>query len=145
MILVDTNLLLYLKFEDMPQHARAAAWFEGAVREGQRVGLPWESLLGFARISTNPRVFEQPLSVAQAWGQVEEWLALPGIWIPQPTEQHARIVGDLLLAANAAGNLVPDAHLAAMAIEHGLEICSTDADFARFAGVRWRNPLVQLF
>jgi len=140
-ILVDTNLLLYLKFEDMPQHQLAAAWFQGAVRERQRVGLPWQSLLGFLRISTNPRVFSSPLAISQAWEQVEEWLGLPGVWVPEPTEQHAKVLGQLLLAANAGGNLVPDAHLAAIAIEHGLEICSTDADFARFAGVRWRNPL----
>ena len=141
MILVDTNLLLYLKFEDMPQHQRTAAWFQGAVRERQRVGMAWPSLLGFLRISTNPRVFSSPLAISQAWEQVEEWLDLPGVWVPQPTEQHAKIVGQLLLAANAGGNLVPDAHLAAIALEHGLEICSTDTDFARFAGVRWRNPL----
>jgi hypothetical protein len=140
-ILLDTNLLLYIKFEDVPQHARAAAWFEQAVRDRSRIGMPWPSLLGFVRISTSARVFAQPLSVAQAWEQVGEWLALPGVWIPEPTEHHAKILGELLLAANAGGNLVPDAHLAAIAMEHGLEVCSTDADFARFAGVRWRNPL----
>ena len=142
MILVDTNLLLYLKFQDMPQHATAAAWFEGVVRERRRVGLPWPSLLGFARIATSSRVYEQPLSVEQAWAQVEEWLGLPGVWIPEPTDRHAEVLRGVLPAANAGGNLVPDAHLAALALEHGLEVCSTDADFARFAGVRWRNPLV---
>lgn len=141
MILVDANLLLYIKFEDSPSHDRAAVWFERAVRDRVRIGLPWHSLLGFARISTSRRVFSQPLSVADAWAQVEQWLSLPGVWIPQPTEQHAKIVGELLLGANAGGNLVPDAHLAAIAMEHGLEVCSTDADFARFSGVRWRNPL----
>ena len=141
MIVVDANLLLYVKIADLPQHRRAAAWFEQCVREVSRIGLPWPSLLGFLRISTNPRVFSRPLSIAQAWEQVEEWLDLPGVWVPQPTEQHARVVGQLLREANAGGNLVPDAHLAAIALEHGLEVCSTDADFARFAGVRWRNPL----
>jgi len=140
-ILVDANLLLYVKFEDMPQHERAAAWLEQTVRERSRIGMPWPSLLGFVRVATSARVYAHPLSTAQAWEQVEEWLALPGVWIPQPTEQHAKVLGDLLLAANAGGNLVPDAHLAAIAIEHGLEVCSSDADFARFPGVRWRNPM----
>ena len=142
MILVDANLLLYAKVADLPQHGRVVRWFEESVRSGMRVGLPWPSLLGFVRIATNSRVFARPLSTGDAWGQVEEWLELPGIWVPQPTEQHGRVVSELLLGANAGSNLVPDAHLAAIAIEHGLEIYSTDADFARFPGVRWRNPLL---
>ena len=141
MILVDANLLLYAKIEDLPQHRAAAAWFEQAVGGPSKVGLPWPSLLGFLRISTNPRVFTRPLPMARAWEQVAEWIDLPAVWIPQPTERHGSVVGELLLGANASGNLVPDAHLAAIAVEHGLEVCSTDADFARFAGVRWRNPL----
>ena len=142
MILVDANLLLYAKAADMPQHRAAAAWFAGRVRDGERIGLPWPTLLAFVRVGTNPRLFNQPLGMAAAWKQVEEWLGLPGAWIPQPTEQHAKVLGGLLLGANASGNLVTDAHLAALAVEHGLEVCSTDADFARFPGVRWRNPLV---
>lgn len=141
MILVDVNLLVYIKVADSPQHARAKSWFEQAVRDGTRIGLPWQSLLGFVRIVTNARVCSQPLSIAQAWEQVEEWLALPGVWTPEPTDQHAGILGELLLAANAGGNLVPDAHLAAIALEHGLVVCSSDADFARFPGARWVNPL----
>ena len=141
MILVDANLLLYAKVGDLPQHERAARWLEGAFRDTPRVGLPWPSLLAFLRIGTSPRVFARPLAVAAAWEQVEEWLSLPGVWVPQPTEAHARVLGELLRAAHAGANLVPDAHLAALAMEHGLEVCSTDADFARFPGVRWRNPL----
>lgn len=141
MILVDVNLLVYVKAADTPQHVRAASWFEQAVRERTRIGLPWESLLGFVRIVTSARVCSQPLSIAQAWEQVKEWLALPGVWIPEPTDRHAEVLGELLLAANVGGNLVPDAHLAAIAIEHGLAVCSSDADFARFPGVRWVNPL----
>lgn len=141
MILVDVNLLVYVKAAHSPQHARAKSWFEQAVRDRTRIGLPWESLLGFVRIITSARVCSQPLSIAQAWEQVEEWLALPGVWIPGPTAEHARILGELLRAANAGGNLVPDAHLAAIAVEHGLVVCSSDADFARFPGVRWVNPL----
>lgn len=143
MILVDANLLIYAKGADLPPHRRAIAWLEATLRDGARVGLPWASLLAFLRISTNPRLLNQPLPMAEAWAQVEEWLALPGVWIPQPTEQHAQVLGELLVASNGAGNLVPDAHVAALAIEHGLEVCTTDADFARFPGVRWRNPLVE--
>jgi toxin-antitoxin system PIN domain toxin len=91
--------------------------------------------------STNPRVYPQPLSAGDAWQQVEEWLAIDTVWIPHPTERHAEVLGRLLRAGNATANLVPDAHLAALAIEHGLVVCSTDSDFARFTGVRWENPL----
>lgn len=143
MILVDANLLLYAKGQDLPQHAAAAAWLDQELAGPSRVGLPWPSLMGFLRIGTNPRLFNRPLSMDQAWEQVAEWLDLPTVWVPQPTERHAAVVGELLKAANASGNLVSDAHLAAIALEHGLEVCSTDADFARFPGVRWRNPLVR--
>lgn len=142
MILVDTNLLLYAKVAGLPNHLRAAQWLEQAFASATRVGLPWHSLLGFLRISTNARAFARPLAMEQAWEQVEEWLSLRGVWIPEPTERHASVLGELLSSGNATGNLVPDAHLAALAVEHGLELCSTDADFARFPGVRWRNPLV---
>jgi uncharacterized protein len=142
-ILVDANLLLYAKFSDMPQHKRTVIWLEQAVHDGIRIGLPWVSLLAFLRISTNARVYASPLPVSHAWKQVEEWLALPGVWIPHPTDQHPRILGRLLNDANVSGNLVTDAHLAALSLEHGLELCTSDSDFARFPGVRWRNPLVE--
>ena len=142
MILVDTNLLLYAKVAGLPNHALAAQWLEQAFGSPARVGLSWPSLLGFLRISTNARAFARPLAMAQAWEQVEEWLSLRGVWIPEPTERHAHVLATMLSSANATGNLVPDAHLAALAIEHGLELCSTDSDFARFPGLRWRNPLV---
>lgn len=143
MILVDANLLIYAKGADLPQHRGAAAWFEAAVQEGARIGLPWASLLAFLRVITNPRLLAQPLTMADAWAQVEEWLALPCVWVPHPTEQHAAVLRHLLVAANATGNLVPDAHLAALSVEHGLELCTADSDFARFPGVRWRNPLAE--
>jgi len=142
-ILVDANLLIYAKGAEFPQHPRAAVWLESVVREGARIGLPWASVLAFLRVSTNARLFRRSLTMNHAWAQVQEWLALPGVWVPQPTEQHAKVLGELLAGANASGNLVSDAHLAALAIEHGLEICTTDADFARFPGVRWRNPLAE--
>lgn len=141
MILVDTNLLVYAHVRTFSQHERAHVWLDGQLSRGSRVGLPWPSLLGFLRIVTNPRVFEQPDPMSAAWRQVEAWLAVDSVWIPQPTERHATVLGPLLAASGAQANLVPDAHLAALAIEHGLQLCSTDGDFGRFAGLRWLNPL----
>lgn len=141
MILVDTNLLVYARVADLPQHQAAHQWFDAKLNGTARVGLPWPSLLGFLRLVTNPRVFERPESIASAWQQVERWLAAEPVWIPTPTERHAEILGSLLTRAGVRSNLVPDAHLAALALEHGLRLCSTDGDFARFPDLRWENPL----
>ncbi len=141
MILIDANLLLYAKVANYPQHRRAHGWLEARLNAPGRVGLPWPSLLAFLRIITNPRLFETPLSMAQAWGQVQEWLALPTVWTPGPTERHAAILSQLLQSTSVMANLVADAHLAALSIEHGLILCSSDSDFARFPGLRWENPL----
>jgi hypothetical protein len=141
MILIDSNLLLYAKFADLPQHQPARDWLEEQLNSPGRVGLPWQSLLAFLRLSTNPRIFRQPLGIRAAWQQVTEWLEYPRVWIPEPTEDHVVILGRLLAQVNATANLVPDAHLAAIAIEHGLTVCSADADFARFPNVVWVNPL----
>jgi hypothetical protein len=103
--------------------------------------MPWPSLLAFVRIATNPRIFPHPVSVQQAWEQVEVWRACDVVWSPSPTERHAGILAKLLGGPGISGDLVPDAHLAALAIEHGLELCSSDRDFARFPGLRWTNPL----
>lgn len=141
MILVDANLLLYAKLLELPQHPRALEWLDAQLNSPHRVGLPWPTTLAFLRIATNPRVFEKPMDTASAWRQVLSWLALPNVWIPQPTERHVEILGDLLVATSATSRLVPDAHLAALAIEHGVTLCSTDGDFARFPLLRWENPL----
>jgi len=106
------------------------------------VGLPWPSILSFLRLVTNPRVFERPASVRAAWHQVEEWLDCETAWIPAPTERHREVLARVLAQATVRANLVPDAHLAALAIEHGLVLASTDGDFARFPGLRFENPLV---
>jgi toxin-antitoxin system PIN domain toxin len=90
---------------------------------------------------TDPRILERPVDIAQAWRQLSEWLERPTAWIPQPTERHAQVLGRLLVQSGARGRLIPDAHLAALAIEHGLELCTNDGDFARFQGLRWSNPL----
>ena len=90
---------------------------------------------------TNPRVFERPESTAAAWQQVAAWLACETVWIPQPTERHAELLGQLITESAATANRIPNAHLAALALEHGLLLCSTDHDFARFPDLRWENPL----
>ncbi|NJM66554.1 MAG: type II toxin-antitoxin system VapC family toxin [Acaryochloris sp. RU_4_1] len=144
MFLVDANLLLYAKIDDYSQHQAALEWFEQQMTLRVRMGLSWASLLAFVRIATNPRLYDAPLSIEAAWQQVEEWLALSNIWIPSPTDRHSIILGKLLISTQATANLVPDAHLAALAIEHGLEICTTDTDFAKFPDCRWQNPLLHL-
>ncbi len=141
MILVDANLLVYAHVGSMPQHARAREWLDGRLNGAAPVGLPWPSLLGFLRLTTNPRIFERPLSLTNAWRQVRNWLDCEPVWIPGPTQNHRQILEPLLATIGGRSNLVPDAHLAALALEHGLILCSTDGDFARFDTLRWENPL----
>ena len=141
MILVDVNLLIYATFSNTHQHVPARTWIESQLNGSSRVGLPWHSLLGYLRIATNPRAFAGFISMADAWNQVEGWLACEPVWIPEPTERHREILADLLRQHRVHGNLVSDAHLAALAIEHGLTLCSTDGDFARFRELKWLNPL----
>jgi toxin-antitoxin system PIN domain toxin len=141
MILVDTNLLVYASIASVPQHSIAKAWLDERLNGTAPVGLPWPGLLGFVRIASNPRIFEHPVPIGEAWKQVENWLDSPPVWVPLPTERHREILGPLLSASGGRPNLVPDAHLAALAIEHGLILCSSDGDFARFSGLRWENPL----
>jgi len=140
-ILIDANLLIYASVDVLPQHARARAWLDDKLNGAAPVGLPWASLLSFLRIITNPRVFDRPVTMADAWAQVQAWLDCEPVWTPQPEERHREILGALLEAPGVHANLVPDAHLAAIAIEHGLILCSADGDFARFSGLRWENPL----
>lgn len=140
-MLVDVNLLLYAVDARAPEHARAATWLEEQLNGDQRVALPWESLVGFVRLATNPRVAASPLDPSTAWSFVHEWLAVPVAWTPVPTDDHARVLGALIAKYRLSGKLVPDAHLAALAIQHGLDIYSADSDFARFTEIRWVNPL----
>jgi toxin-antitoxin system PIN domain toxin len=140
-ILIDVNLLVYATNGHARQHEAAREWLERSLIEFPRVGLPWASLLGFLRLATHPKLFPRPLTTTTAWQQVEHWLTCDAIWIPQPTERHAAVLGELLRQPAVHGGLVPDAHLAALAIEHGLTLCSTDGDFARFKALKWINPL----
>jgi uncharacterized protein len=140
-ILIDANVLVYAHVPSTPQHASARRWLEKQLNDEPRVGLPWPSLLAFVRIVSNPRVFPGAASIGALWNRVEEWLDLENVWIPMPTGRHREVLGILLHSISGGSKLIPDAHLAALAIEHGLTLCSTDGDFARFAGLRWNNPL----
>jgi toxin-antitoxin system PIN domain toxin len=140
-ILVDANILVYSHVGSFAQHKPAREWLDLQLSGSTRVGLPWVSLLAFLRLVTNPRVFERPEPIADAWRQVRAWLACGTAWIPQPTERHANLLDQLLALPGVHANLLPDAHLAALALEHGLTLCSTDGDFARFTTLRWQNPL----
>lgn len=141
MILVDSNLLLYSSLSVSAHHSQAKEWLDGQLGGIERVGIPWVSLTAFLRISTNPRLFEQPLEAAAAWQQVTDWLNCSVVWIPEPTQRHTEILGELIKSSNPTANLMTDAHIAAIAIGHGLTVCSADSDFAKFKGLRWHNPL----
>ncbi|MDQ3543819.1 MAG: type II toxin-antitoxin system VapC family toxin [Actinomycetota bacterium] len=140
-MIIDANILLYGRNADAVHHEAARGWIEDALNGEVRVGLPWASLGAFVRIATNPRAFPDPLSAAEAWDQVEEWLDAPRSWVPEPTTEYRRILGRLVRTYDVRGPLVTDAQLAALAIDHGVALVSSDADFARFAGLRWINPL----
>jgi toxin-antitoxin system PIN domain toxin len=140
-VLVDANLLLFARDADSPFHERARDWLTAQLNGPVRVGLPWQCLVAFVRISTHPRAYDQPLAPDEAWRQVADWLAAGPVWTPLPTHRHAEVLGGLIRRYQVRANLVSDAHLAALALEHGLRICSADTDFARFGEVTWVNPL----
>ncbi len=140
-MLVDANLLLYAVDASSHLHDAAAAWLTKAVNGPGRVGLPWLVLGAFMRIATHPRASEHPLAPQAAWSYVQDWLAADTVWIPNPTERHAAILRNLITSYRLGGNLVTDAQLAALAVEHGLVVCSADTDFARFTEIRWLNPV----
>lgn len=141
MTLVDANLLLYAKVADFDQHETARSWLDRSLGGNRRVGLPWESLVAFVRLVTNPRVFPRPLDPPMAMAQVGEWLSRPAAWVPRPVDAHHEILSELLALAGTGGDLVADAHLAAIAVGNGLSVSSADTDFARFPGLSWENPL----
>lgn len=140
-MILDANVLLYARNEADPHHERAREWLESALNGDTRIGLPWQTLGAFLRISTNPRAFSDPLEPSDAWQQIEDWLAAPRAWIPQPTARYAHVLGRLVLAHDVRGALVTDAQLGALALDHGVAVVSTNADFGRFAEVNWIDPL----
>ena len=141
MKLVDTNLLLYAVDESSPHHRAAKPWLERQLSGPETFAFAWAVLLAFVRLVTNPRVFEVTLTAEEALDLVDSWLEQPTVTVVHPTDRHTRLLRELLAPLGTAGNLASDAHLAALSIEHGAELCSADSDFARFPGVRWLNPL----
>ncbi len=142
MKLVDANLLVYAVNERAPQHDRARKWLEEALAGEETIGFAWIVLIGFLRLTTRAAIFPRPLSIRKVLDLIGLWLSQPCATIVHPGQRHFEILRKLLLPLGAAGNITTDAHLAAIAIEHSAEVCSSDADFGRFPGVRWRNPLV---
>ncbi len=140
-MLVDANVLLFAVHRGSRFHEAARDWLTEQLNGARRVGFPWQSIAAFLRIATHPRAFDRPLEPATAWARASDWLRAEPAWIPQPGNRHAEILGDLIERYEVRGNLIPDAQLAALAIEHGLTVISADTDFARFTEIRWENPL----
>jgi uncharacterized protein len=140
-ILVDANLLIYAIDADSPQHERARPWLERMLSDAAPVGLPWIVILAFVRITTRAGILRRPLALADALAYVDSWLQQPCVEIVAPGDHHWPILRRLLEATGTAGNLTSDAHIAALALERGAAVCSTDHDFARFPGIRHVNPL----
>lgn len=141
MIIVDANLLIYAVNRDSPLHSRAKAWLEHAISGRETVGLPWNVLLAFLRLTTRQGLFARPLPVSMAFQIMDAWLGRDSVTLVSPGPRHYQLLRDLLKTSGTGGNLTSDAHLAALAIEHGAELCSVDSDFSRFPRLVWRNPL----
>jgi len=140
-ILPDVNLLVYAYNADAPHHAAARAWWEKTLVSGEEVGIPWAVSMGFVRLMTHPRVLVRPLEPERAIQYVQSWFELPAVRALEPGARHLEILIHLLRPLGVAASLTTDAHLAALAIEYRAELCSNDADLARFSGLVWRNPL----
>lgn len=141
MKLPDVNLFVYAYDLSSPRNGPALDWLEETLSGAETVALAWPTLLGFVRISTNPTIFEQALTPEEALDLVGSWLDQPPVTVVHPTHRHAAVLRELLTPLGTAGNLTSDAHLAALAIEHGATLCSCDNDFSRFPGLRWEDPL----
>lgn len=142
MIVPDINLLVHAYNSDSRVHRAARAWWEGLLNGTRPVGLAWVTILGFVRVTTHRQILSRPLRPDAACARVRAWLACPYVAILHPGQRHAEILFGLLEQLGTGGNLTTDAHLAALSIEHQAELHSTDADFSRFPGLRWKNPLV---
>ena len=141
MILPDINLLVYAHDETSKCHAQAKLWWESQLNGSQLIGLSWVTVLGFIRLLTNPRIFQNPYTPAEILAIVKTWLEQPHVRMIDPAEQHFTLLAKLIEQIGTAGNLTTDAHLAALAMERGLVLQTADADFARFPGLKWNNPL----
>jgi toxin-antitoxin system PIN domain toxin len=141
LIIVDANLLLYAYNSDSALHQPAKHWLQKSLSGTQTVAFTWVVLLAFIRITTRGNIFPNPLSVADALRRVDSWLDLPGSLVLHPGNRHSKILSDLLFKTGTGGNLTTDAHLAALALEHGATLASCDHDYSRFSGLDWFNPL----
>ncbi len=141
MTIIDANVLLYAYNADAPQHGVAMAWLEALFQSEETIGLPWATLWAFLRISTNQRVWPNPMPIERAFGLIRAWLAEPGVSILHPGPRHAEILERLLSESRASGAMVSDAVMAALALEYGATLASSDRDFSRFPGIRWVNPV----
>lgn len=141
MIVPDANLLVYSVNADSPFHAGAKTWADETLSGTEEIGFAWATLVGFLRLSTRPLIVPKPLSCEQALGVVANWLEQPNVAVVGPGPRHFQLLREWLAALGTAGNLTSDAHLAAIAVEHDGIVHSTDSDFGRFPGLRWRNPL----
>ena len=140
-MIVDANLLLYATDSSSLHHDKATRWLNTVLSNSRRVGLPIQTIAAFVRISTNPRVWDRPITPAQAWRRVRAWLDADPVWVPAAGARTAEALGELITRYNLSANLVPDATLAALALEHGLVVMSADTDFARFSEIGWDTPL----
>lgn len=141
MILPDVNLLLYVHNRSAQQHDAAVRWLRAVLAAPEPLALTWTTILGFLRMSTNPKVYPNPMTVGEAIAAVNELLAHPAVALVHMGERHWDILTRLIVSGSVSGPAITDAHLAALAIEHGATLCTTDRDFARFLGLRWQNPL----
>jgi toxin-antitoxin system PIN domain toxin len=141
MKILDANLLLYALNRDTPLHTKAKAWLERSLAGDEPVAFAWSVILAFLRLTTRPGIFRKPLSPEHAFDVVAAWLAEPAARLVAPGPRHLSILRSLLTPLGTAGNLASDAHLAALAIEQNAQLCSCDADFARFPALDWQNPL----
>lgn len=141
MILVDANLLLYAYNSSSDHHQASREWLEAALSREERIGLSWTVLLAFLRLATTPRIFPEPLTMAEAIAIVSDWLARPNVLLLHPTERHWEVLSSLLAVTRIRGRDVTDAHLAALAVEHGATFCTSHRDFARFPGLKTLDPL----
>jgi len=143
-LVVDANVLLHAVNADAAEHETSRRWLEYRLSSAEPVGFAWIALLAFVRIGTRAGVLPSPMSVGEAFDHVEDWLVQPSAVVLQPSPRHAALLRGLLEPLGVAGNLASDAHLAALALEHGATVCTFDRDFARFPGVHWRHPLDDL-
>ena len=141
MKVVDVNILIYAINHGADQHEAARQWWEAAIDGDESIGLSWATVVGFLRMTTNPRILATPLSGTTAMELVHEWFSLPNVGVLLETRDHWKLLQELIRSIGVTGDLVPDAHLAALAMSHGAILVSCDSDFARFPELRWENPL----